>query len=249
MMEFIQRTDIGKKRAINEDYLDVVEKEQGMVLAVLADGMGGHNAGDVASELAVRFLVDRFHKSKLLLTSDANAVSSWLKEAYEGANERISTIAESDPSCKGMGTTLIAAVFQNNKVTFAHIGDSRVYLYSKGEINPLTKDHSYVNVLLDSGEINEEQARTHPRKNMLMKAIGTEISIDPDILTVSVRPEEYVLICSDGLSNMVSAEQMVHVLQSEATLNAKVETLIELANEQGGEDNISLIISRVRAGE
>lgn len=248
-MEFIQRTDIGKKRAINEDYLDVVEKEQGMVLAVLADGMGGHNAGDVASELAVRFLVDRFHKSKLHLTSDANAVSSWLKEAYEGANERISTIAESDPSCKGMGTTLIAAVFQNNKVTFAHIGDSRVYLYSKGEINPLTKDHSYVNVLLDSGEINEEQARTHPRKNMLMKAIGTEISIDPDILTVSVRPEEYVLICSDGLSNMVSAEQMVHVLQSEATLNAKVETLIELANEQGGEDNISLIISRVRAGE
>lgn len=248
-MEFIHRTDIGKKRAINEDYLDVVEKEQGMVLAVLADGMGGHNAGDVASELAVRFLVDRFHKSKLHLTSDSNAVSSWLKEAYEGANERISTIAESDPSCKGMGTTLIAAVFQNNKVTFAHIGDSRVYLYSKGEINPLTKDHSYVNVLLDSGEINEEQARTHPRKNMLMKAIGTEISIDPDILTVSLRAEEYMLICSDGLSNMVSAEQMVHVLQSEATLQTKVETFIELANEQGGEDNISLIISRVRAGE
>ncbi|OZS79239.1 hypothetical protein CF394_02135 [Tetzosporium hominis] len=248
-MEFIHRTDIGKKRAINEDYLDVVEKEQGMVLAVLADGMGGHNAGDVASELAVRFLVDRFHKSKLHLTSDSNAVSSWLKEAYEGANERISTIAESDPSCKGMGTTLIAAVFQNNKVTFAHIGDSRVYLYSKGEINPLTKDHSYVNVLLDSGEINEEQARTHPRKNMLMKAIGTEISIDPDILTVSLRAEEYMLICSDGLSNMVSAEQMVHVLQSEASLQAKVETFIELANEQGGEDNISLIISRVRAGE
>lgn len=248
-MEFIHRTDIGKKRAINEDYLDVAEKEQGMVLAVLADGMGGHNAGDVASELAVRFLVDRFHKSKLHLTSDSNAVSSWLKEAYEGANERISTIAESDPSCKGMGTTLIAAVFQNNKVTFAHIGDSRVYLYSKGEINPLTKDHSYVNVLLDSGEINEEQARTHPRKNMLMKAIGTEISIDPDILTVSLRAEEYMLICSDGLSNMVSAEQMVHVLQSEATLQAKVETFIELANEQGGEDNISLIISRVRAGE
>lgn len=248
-MEFIHRTDIGKKRAINEDYLDVVEKEQGMVLAVLADGMGGHNAGDVASELAVRFLVDRFHKSKLHLTSDSNAVSSWLKEAYEGANERISTIAESDPSCKGMGTTLIAAVFQNNKVTFAHIGDSRVYLYSKGEINPLTKDHSYVNVLLDSGEINEEQARTHPRKNMLMKAIGTEISIDPDILTVSLRAEEYMLICSDGLSNMVSAEQMVNVLQSETTLQAKVETFIELANEQGGEDNISLIISRVRAGE
>lgn len=248
-MEFIHRTDIGKKRAINEDYLDVVEKEQGMVLAVLADGMGGHNAGDVASELAVRFLVDRFHKSKLHLTSDSNAVSSWLKEAYEGANERISTIAESDPSCKGMGTTLIAAVFQNNKVTFAHIGDSRVYLYSKGEINPLTKDHSYVNVLLDSGEINEEQARTHPRKNMLMKAIGTEISIDPDILTVSLRAEEYMLICSDGLSNMVSAEQMIHVLQSEATLQTKVETFIELANEQGGEDNISLIISRVRAGE
>lgn len=248
-MELIHRTDIGKKRAINEDYLDVVEKEPGMILAVLADGMGGHNAGDVASELAVRFLVDRFQKSTLQLTSDATTVSSWLKEAYEGANERISTIAESDPSCKGMGTTLIAAVFQNNKVTFAHIGDSRVYLYSKGEINPLTKDHSYVNVLLDSGEISEEQARTHPRKNMLMKAIGTEISIDPDILTVSLRAEEYMLICSDGLSNMVSAEQMVHVLQSEATLHAKVETFIELANEQGGEDNISLIISRVRAGE
>lgn len=248
-MELIHRTDIGKKRAINEDYLDVVEKEPGMILAVLADGMGGHNAGDVASELAVRFLVDRFQKSTLQLTSDATTVSSWLKEAYEGANERISTIAESDPSCKGMGTTLIAAVFQNNKVTFAHIGDSRVYLYSKGEINPLTKDHSYVNVLLDSGEISEEQARTHPRKNMLMKAIGTEISIDPDILTVSLRAEEYMLICSDGLSNMVSAEQMVQVLQSEATLHAKVETFIELANEQGGEDNISLIISRVRAGE
>ncbi|WP_342525868.1 Stp1/IreP family PP2C-type Ser/Thr phosphatase [Chryseomicrobium sp. FSL W7-1435] len=248
-MEFVHRTDIGKKRAINEDYLQVVETAPGMTLAVLADGMGGHNAGDVASELAVRFLVDRFEKSDLVTDSNAQAVSAWLKEAYEGANSRISTIAESDPSCKGMGTTLIAAVFQERKVTFAHIGDSRVYLYSKGEIHPLTKDHSYVNVLLDSGEINEEQARTHPRKNMLMKAIGTELSIDPDILTVTMREGEYVVMCSDGLSNMVTAEQMVHVIQKDATLSAKADTLVALANEQGGEDNISLILSQLKAGD
>ncbi|MBM7705362.1 protein phosphatase [Chryseomicrobium aureum] len=248
-MEFVHRTDVGKKRAINEDYLQVFEKSKGMTLAVLADGMGGHNAGDVASELAVRFLVDRFQKSSLQVESEETHVSKWLTEAYEGANDRISTIAESDPACKGMGTTLIAAVFQDRKVTFAHIGDSRVYLYSKGEIHPLTKDHSYVNVLLDSGEIDEEQAKTHPRKNMLMKAIGTEISIDPDILTVTMREGEYVLMCSDGLSNMLSSEQIVHVLQTEATLTAKADTLVTLANDQGGEDNISLILSHLKVGE
>lgn len=248
-MEFVHRTDVGKKRSINEDYLDVVDKSEGLYLAVLADGMGGHNAGDVASELAVRFLTDRFLKSALQLGSEEEIVSSWMQEAYEGANERISSIAESDPSCKGMGTTLIAAVFQENKVTFAHIGDSRVYLYSKGEIKPLTKDHSYVNVLLDSGEIDEEQARNHPKKNMLMKAIGTEISIDPDILTVRLRQGEIILMCSDGLSNMVNAEQMTYVLEKDVSLTAKVNTFIELANEQGGEDNISIILCQMKAGE
>lgn len=248
-MEFVHRTDVGKKRSINEDYLDVVDKSEGLYLAVLADGMGGHNAGDVASELAVRFLTDRFMKSALQLESEEEIVSSWMQEAYEGANERISSIADSDPSCKGMGTTLIAAVFQENKVTFAHIGDSRVYLYSKGEIKPLTKDHSYVNVLLDSGEIDEEQARNHPKKNMLMKAIGTEISIDPDILTVRLRQGEIILMCSDGLSNMVNTEQMTHVLEKDMSLTAKVNTFIELANEQGGEDNISIILCQMKAGE
>lgn len=248
-MEFVHRTDVGKKRSINEDYLDVVEKTENVHLAVLADGMGGHNAGDVASELAVRYLVDRFHKSAILSGSSDEIVSGWLTEAYEGANARISTIAESDPNCKGMGTTLISAVFQSNKVTVAHIGDSRVYLFSQGEIKPLTKDHSYVNVLLDSGEINEEQARTHPKKNMLMKAIGTELSIDPDILNITLRQGEIILICSDGLSNMVTTDQMTLILKEDVSLEAKVDAFIKLANEQGGEDNISIILSRMKVGD
>lgn len=248
-MEFVHRTDVGKKRNINEDYLDIIEKAEHFHLAVLADGMGGHNAGDVASELAVRYLTDRFEKSELHVDSEASHVSVWLKEAYEGANERISRIAESDPNCKGMGTTLIAAVFQGNQVTLAHIGDSRVYLFSKGEIKPLTKDHSYVNVLLDSGEINEEQARNHPRKNMLMKAIGTELSIDPDILSMKLRQGEVILMCSDGLSNMVSTEQMVHILSEDVSLEAKVDAFVKLANAEGGEDNISIILCCMKAGD
>ncbi|MFC4354408.1 Stp1/IreP family PP2C-type Ser/Thr phosphatase [Chryseomicrobium palamuruense] len=248
-MEFVHRTDVGKKRNINEDYLEVTEKAEQLHLAVLADGMGGHNAGDVASELAVRFLTDRFQKSDLRADSEANLVSMWLKEAYEGANERINRIAESDPSCKGMGTTLIAAVFQANQVTFAHIGDSRVYLFSKGEIKPLTKDHSYVNVLLDSGEINEEQARNHPKKNMLMKAIGTEVNIDPDILSIKLRQGEIILMCSDGLSNKVTPEQMVHILSESVSLEAKVDAFVQLANAEGGEDNISIILCCMKAGE
>lgn len=248
-MEFVHRTDVGKKRNINEDYLEVTEKADQLHLAVLADGMGGHNAGDVASELAVRFLTDRFLKSNLRVDSEAGHVSMWLKESYEGANERISRIAESDPNCKGMGTTLIAAIFQANQVTFAHIGDSRVYLFSKGEIKPLTKDHSYVNVLLDSGEINEEQARNHPKKNMLMKAIGTEVSIEPDILSIKLRQGEIILICSDGLSNMVTQDQMVHILAENVSLEAKVDAFVQLANAEGGEDNISIILCCMKAGE
>lgn len=248
-MEFVHRTDVGKKRNINEDYLEVTEKADQLHLAVLADGMGGHNAGDVASELAVRFLTDRFLKSSLQVDSEAGHVSMWLKESYEGANERISRIAESDPNCKGMGTTLIAAIFQANQVTFAHIGDSRVYLFSKGEIKPMTKDHSYVNVLLDSGEINEEQARNHPKKNMLMKAIGTEASIEPDILSIKLRQGEIILMCSDGLSNMVTQDQMVHILAENVSLEAKVDAFVQLANAEGGEDNISIILCCMKAGE
>jgi len=237
-MKFVVKTDVGMKRTVNEDRVEVFLREDDRLLAVVADGMGGHNAGDVASELAVT----EFKKYFVAFNPYIVKARDWLTYTFQSINQTVSRHSKISAEYAGMGTTLIAGLFEKHQGTIAHVGDSRVYLITPEQVLQITRDHSYVNVLIDSGEINEEQAKTHPNKNVLMKAIGTERTIQPDFYEVIFQPNSYLLFCTDGLSNKISESFMQTLLYSKKTLEEKGQDLIEEANRSGGEDNISFIL-------
>ncbi|MER2007590.1 MAG: Stp1/IreP family PP2C-type Ser/Thr phosphatase [Psychrobacillus sp.] len=237
-MRFVVKTDVGLKRTINEDRVGVFKREDGRILAVVADGMGGHNAGDVASEMAITEFEKYFHA----YNPSVVPAKDWLMYTFQTINQLIAQHSSSNTGCEGMGTTLIAGLFENSKVIIAHIGDSRVYQITQNLVRQITRDHSFVNVLLDSGEINEEQAKTHPMKNAIMKAVGTERTIHPDFFEVEFAANSYFLFCTDGLSNKISESYIQHLLYSKKSLYEMGNELVEEANKSGGEDNISLIL-------
>ena len=237
-MKFVVKSDVGMKRTANEDRAEVFLREDGRLLAVIADGMGGHNAGDVASELAV----SEFKKYFAVFNPIIVKARDWLTYTFQSINQTVSTKSKISADFAGMGTTLIAGLFENHKGIIAHVGDSRVYLISPEQVFQITRDHSYVNVLIDSGEISEEEAKTHPNKNVLMKAIGTEQTIQPDFYEIALLPNSYLLFCTDGLSNKISESFMQTLLFSNKTMEEKGQDLVEEANRLGGEDNISLIL-------
>ncbi|MEK3974477.1 Stp1/IreP family PP2C-type Ser/Thr phosphatase [Psychrobacillus sp. FSL K6-1267] len=240
-MRFVVKTDVGMKRTINEDRVGVFQREDGRVLAVVADGMGGHNAGDVASEMAITEFEKYFHAYNPSVVPE----KEWLMYTFQTINQLIAQHSTSNTGCEGMGTTLIAGLFENSKGSkgiIAHIGDSRVYQITENLVQQITRDHSFVNVLLDSGEINEEQAKTHPMKNAIMKAVGTEKTIHPDFFEVEFVANSYFLFCTDGLSNKLSDSFIQSLLYSKKSLQVMGDELVEEANKSGGEDNISLIL-------
>ncbi|MEI4768623.1 Stp1/IreP family PP2C-type Ser/Thr phosphatase [Psychrobacillus sp. FJAT-51614] len=237
-MEFVVKTDVGMRRTVNEDRADVFVRSDGRILAVIADGMGGHNAGDVASEIAI----SEFKRYFAAYNPAIVKAKDWLTYTFQSINQAIVQHSAVNVGCEGMGTTLIAGLFEKNKGIIAHVGDSRVYELLPNSIAKITRDHSYVNVLIDSGEINEEQAKTHPKKNVLMKAVGTEHTIQPDFHEVEFQPNSIFLFCTDGLSNKLNDPFIHTILYSKDSLAEKGTQLIEEANRAGGEDNISLII-------
>lgn len=241
-VKYTVESDVGLKRTINEDRASVFEREDDRVLAVLADGMGGHNAGDVASEMAVQEMGQYFLQAEPFHFSTQQEKLAWLKQTIEILNEKIYQYALSHVDCNGMGTTFIAVIIDEWNMTIAHIGDSRVYHFFENEVIQVTRDHSYVNVLLENGEISEEEALTHPQKNFILKALGTERTIEPDYYEVELAIDSYLLICSDGLSNKLSVGEMSSILALQTSLIEKGEKLVQLANDSGGEDNISLVL-------
>lgn len=249
-MRFVVRSDVGKKRSVNEDRAEVYKYSNEVTLAVIADGMGGHNAGDVASKILVEQLADSF---KAIVSEpnfeDREFRKEWLHETVLMINQNIYQYAYDNPSCKGMGTTLDAALLYDGSCLICHVGDSRVYLISEETIKQVTRDHSYVNVLVESGEISQEQAEHHPQKNLILKAIGSEKAITPDFIEFQVDEHSILLLCSDGLSNKLSALEIMTVLEEAVNLEAAGDELIRQANDRGGEDNISLIILAEMSGE
>ncbi|WP_313891311.1 Stp1/IreP family PP2C-type Ser/Thr phosphatase [Psychrobacillus sp.] len=237
-MEFVVKTDVGMRRTVNEDRVDVFVRPDGLVLAVIADGMGGHKAGDVASEIALTEFKRYFNAYNPAIVRSKD----WLTYTFQSINQTIADHSARNAGCEGMGTTLIAGLFKNEKGIIAHVGDSRVYQLTSDTLLQITRDHSYVNVLIDSGEINEEQAKSHPKKNVLMKAIGTERTVHPDFYEVALKSNSYLLFCTDGLSNKVSEPFIHNALFSTMTLQEKGTALVDEANQTGGEDNISLIL-------
>ncbi|RLQ95929.1 Stp1/IreP family PP2C-type Ser/Thr phosphatase [Falsibacillus albus] len=245
-MKAVFKTDHGKLRLHNEDNGGVFWNEENDLLAVVADGMGGHNAGDVASEMTKEKISELWSQSsKVNAPSEAE---SWLTDQVKVINRHIYEHANQNPDCEGMGTTLVAAICHERFVTIAHIGDSRVYILNDLGLQQLTSDHSLVNELVRLGQISKEDAEHHPRKHWILKSLGTEPNVEADIKTITFEEGDILLLCSDGLSNKLSEGEMGQILQESISLEEKADRMIGLANEYGGEDNITLVIVEYQAG-
>ncbi|MGM7720327.1 Stp1/IreP family PP2C-type Ser/Thr phosphatase [uncultured Metabacillus sp.] len=243
-METFYLTDRGKVRQHNEDCVGVFENEAG-VLAIVADGMGGHLAGDIASQMTISTFKVLWEKVESIASpQDAEA---WFTEKVMEVNKAVYEHSLSNPECQGMGTTIVGAIVTTSFATVGHIGDSRCYLLNNSGYKQVTQDHSLVNELVRSGQITKEDAEHHPRKNVLLRALGTEQTVELDVSTIEFEQDDVLLLCSDGLSNKVSEQEMQLQLSNSLPLAEKAKTLVELANENGGEDNISLVIVRKTA--
>lgn len=233
------KSDIGKVRSHNEDSAEVFVNKNNDILAIIADGVGGHRAGDVASRMVIEYFSDIWENTSFQTPLETE---QWLDKNVREVNTRIFTYSkENVEECEGMGTTLVALIATKEFITVAHIGDSRCYHFD-GDMKQITEDHSLVNELLKFGQINEEDAKTHPRKNVILRALGTDEKIELDIKSLECENNSIFLLCSDGLSDKISDLEMDKVLHRDSSLNAKGEILINLANEYGGEDNISVIL-------
>lgn len=239
-MEIAYQSDRGRVRQLNEDDGAILyDNAEDLLFAIVADGMGGHKAGDVASQMVVESLKESW-KKRGTLTEDMH--EAWLTESITKANFDVYSYATKNPECSGMGTTLVGAICCNNQVTICHVGDSRCYHGRQGELTQVTTDHTLVHELIRLGQITEEEAETHPRKNVIMRSVGTDPTVNVDIIKVDWKPGDYLLLCSDGLSNKLTTDEMIDILYSEKEINDKAKAMVDLANIAGGEDNITIAI-------
>ena len=240
-MRILAKSDIGKARDMNQDcfYVSDLNKDE-IKLYIVADGMGGYKGGEIASSLAVKsvknFVFNNFKKSR----KDRESILQLLKAAIEYANMIVYEKSKEDPELQDMGTTLDACLIYNNKVFIGHVGDSRVYRIRKNFMRKLTSDHSYVEKLVKEGTITKEEAYNHPKKNMLMKALGCNSLVQPDLICKGFLKDDILLMCSDGLTNMLRDNEIYDILLKNP--DKPVEALIRNANNLGGHDNITVVI-------
>lgn len=242
MSKAFATSDVGKAREINEDYFYISYPDDEIQLFILADGMGGYNGGEVASKLAVtsakNYILSNFEKNN----SDKDTILDLVKNSSQYANMVVYEKAKENPELSKMGTTLDICLIYQSKAFISHIGDSRIYRIRKDFMRKLTKDHSYVQQLIDEGKITKEESLKHPKKNMLMKALGCTPFIEPDAMIKGFIKEDIILMCSDGLTNMVSEERIKQIIKENPTDATKL--LVQEANDNGGNDNITAIIIR-----
>ena len=231
-------TDPGIVRSHNEDSVNIVSNMMGEYMLIVADGMGGHRAGEIASGIAVDHLSERFKN----LSSIGNKVDAinWIDENVAIINREIIKYANNNPECMGMGSTLVVAILTNDYLIFGNIGDSSGYVLKNGKLHKVTKDHTLVNVLVDAGDLTPEEAQNHPKKNVLMKALGVIENAELDRFTVD-SPVDGIFLASDGLTNLLSNEQIENILADEdLTIKEKLAKLVKKCNSRGGTDNISI---------
>jgi serine/threonine protein phosphatase PrpC len=236
-MQYAAKTHVGLVRQLNEDGYALAGDLEPYGVAVIADGMGGHLAGEVASSLAVETVVKHI-KEHVVPVADP---SDLLIEAMNLANRVVYERAKRSEGLSGMGTTLVASLFNHDHIYVGHIGDSRGYLYQGGELKQLTDDHTLVNELYKSGQITAEEASHHPQRNIVTRAVGTDSHVAADLAHLTWSEGDILLLCSDGLTNMVPGEQILAVLREEGTLSDKVDDLINRALAAGGHDNITVV--------
>lgn len=239
-MEAFVASDIGKNRQLNEDYYYASGPDEKIQLFIVADGMGGYNGGEIASNLAVNaaynYIISNFENSK----ENKETILKLVKSSSQYANMVVYEKSKQNQDLKSMGTTLDICLIYQNKAFISHIGDSRIYRIRKEFMRRLTKDHSYVQQLVDEGKISKEESDTHPKKNMLLKALGCTEYIEPDAMIRGFIKGDIILMCTDGLTNMVKEDEIFKIVKQD-NINPSKE-LVKKANENGGHDNITAII-------
>ena len=246
-LEFFSATDTGRARNNNEDSVAV---DDATALVVLADGMGGYNAGEVASGMAAAFIKSEMARwlAQTGVNSNAKEVRRALEICVDNANHSIYTAANSNPQYRGMGTTLVMGVFQGNRATLGHIGDSRCYRMRGDTLQQLTKDHSLLQEQLDAGLISVEDAKTSLNRNLVTRALGVEEIVMIEINEHRVEAGDRYLMCSDGLTDMVADEDITVTLLGPGSLEEKAARLVQQANNNGGRDNISVVLVLAKGG-
>ena len=236
-MRIYSATDVGQKRKMNQDYVFATADPVGNLpnLFVVADGMGGHNAGDYASSHAVTSMVEEIRQD-----ADFNPVKV-IRHAIECVNTEILAQAQQDEKLRGMGTTIVAATIVGHYAYVANVGDSRLYIINE-EVRQITRDHSLVEEMVRMGGLDREAARNHPDKNIITRAIGARDTIEIDFFHEELKSGDLILMCSDGLTNMLEDEEIGRILKTPGTIEERAERLIDAANQNGGRDNIAVIL-------
>ena len=239
-MRTFSMTDVGKIRQVNQDYIFTSENPVGKLpnLFIVADGMGGHNAGDFASRYTVETVVDA------IKNSDETETIAIIRGAIEETNRKLIEKANEDVRLSGMGTTIVLCTIDGDEACVANVGDSRLYLLGD-KITQITKDHSWVEEMVKKGELTESQARIHPQKNIITRALGIDEVVHADYFEIDVKPDDKILMCSDGLTNMVEDEDIEYIIRHSSSIEKAVENLVEKANENGGKDNITVILVQI----
>ncbi len=237
-MEYGYLTDCGVVREHNEDNVLLIPRN-GYLLVAVADGMGGHNAGEIASSEAIKGIIENISDESVLENAETELV-----RCVEVVNKDIYRAAVSTRGLIGMGTTLVAAALINEKACIVNVGDSRAYVIGE-TIRQITRDHSYVEELRQMGRISDEEARNHPGKNQITRAVGTEDTVKTDYFEAVLDEGEVLLLASDGLTNMLTNDEISDIVRKSADMNSACRALVELANERGGTDNITVAAVKV----
>ncbi|MGM9881978.1 MAG: Stp1/IreP family PP2C-type Ser/Thr phosphatase [Bacilli bacterium] len=245
-MQTFYMTDAGKVRTHNEDNVVIINNKNEEFILAVADGMGGHKAGEVASNIAIEHITENFEKIDSFGKKE-DAIE-WLRNIVREINEKIFAYTRVHPESKGMGTTLVVAIKTKDYILYGNIGDSSGYVMKNEKLHKITKDHTLVNLLVSTGELTPEQAKFHPRKNLLTRALGANDPIEIDIFDVD-NSVSSLFLCSDGLTNMISDDQIEKVLNSNLSIEEQVEKLIKKSNMRGGTDNISIAYLKKESGD
>lgn len=237
MLKTFSMTDVGMKRQLNQDYVFTSENAIGNLpnLFIVADGMGGHNAGDYASKYTTRIIVEEISNC-----AETNPIKI-IRNAIEVANREIRAKSTEGEEFKGMGTTVVVATIIDRYLYVANVGDSRLYVLDD-DINQITRDHSLVEEMVRMGEIGREEARNHPDKNIITRAVGAANEVKIDFFDMKLKPGDVILMCSDGLTNMIEDEEIRMILNGQRDLVETAEELIRTANRNGGRDNIAVVL-------
>ena len=238
-MEVGFKTDKGIRRSNNEDACFVMKRDK---LFIVADGVGGNNSGEIASRTAVSEVTEFFQKNPLKQGASIDEIRDYFHLCVNAANVSVVEKSYRIPRNRGMATTLVAAYIEGDKAYIINVGDSRGYLLHEGKLRQITDDHTYVNTLIKAGLITEEDALTHENRNMITRAIGADAQIEEDLFVVPIEAGDMILLCTDGLYGEVSDEELTEILQMKASVGNICSDLVDLANKNGGSDNITMIV-------